>query len=93
MYKLVKNKKSDKTKLKEVLKDIKETMKYWQHKMYMDVLNANRSKEIYEAKYLKYKEIYKIVKEKGISKIRKKEDREYFENLFYQKGFTKVEII
>jgi hypothetical protein len=92
MKQIIKNKKSDKTKLKEVLKDVKETVKYWQHKMYMDVLNANRNKEEYKSQYIKFLEIYKTIKEKGISQLKNKADREYYETLFFQKGFTEKNI-
>jgi hypothetical protein len=86
-----KNNKSEATKLKEVLKEVRQLYLYWQHKTCMDVMNANRNKEDYQSREIKFRKIYKIIKEKGIDSLPKKEDREYWTNKFQEKGYTRID--
>lgn len=88
---LIKNKKTEKTRIKEILKDIKNAYKTHEHKGFMAVVySPANAKEIREERYeiaKRLRKIYQIIKNDGIEKLPKKADREYYLNELYKKQY------
>jgi hypothetical protein len=89
------NRKSHETKIKELLKNIKESYKHFEHKAWMEKMREGKTELhfFYKEREEKLRKDYDIIKANGINYLPKKKDREYYEGLYHKLGWTQYEQI